>query len=256
MCIIPEESDDSSETEQTYCKSKAERKAERAQKREECHRQREATNDELESTQEMDGDHEPRYHHEEEIKTHQDKGKGIDPDELGTLEGIDPWELTPKAQLAEYECLKSTYMWLRNRVNQSTYQEKAESARKRHKNSHKHNKESNEDSLPDSSSDNSDQSCHHSKKRKSSQRKAEKKMRAHHHKGWNHPDTVITINNEYLCKEWKKEKSEKQKKRLTNEYKPSHQICSGNLLATVLGQNKESGSSPSESSNSDSECLK
>ena len=171
--IVPEELSDSSETERTYCKSKAERKAERAQKREERRRQCEATNDELESMRETDGDHEPRYHHEEEIETHQDKGKGIDPDKLGTLEGIDPWELTPEAQLAEYECLKSVYMHLRNRMNQSTYQEKAESARKHHKNSCKHNKEPNKDSSPDSSSDDSDQSCHHSKKRKSSQRKAE-----------------------------------------------------------------------------------
>ena len=141
-------------------------------------------------------------------------------------------------------------------MNQSTYQEKAESARKHCKNSRKHNEEPNEDSSPDSSSDDSDQSRHRSKKRKSSQHEAEKKMRAHHHKGWNRPDTVIAINNEYLHKEQKKEKSEKQKKRSMNEYKPSRQIRSGNLLATILGQNKESGSLPSESSNLDSEHSK
>ena len=70
----------------------------------------------------MDGNNEDELHHKPSPKLYLGKGKGIDPREFGALEGVDLHELSPEAQVAEYERLARAYQRMKDIAESGTYQ--------------------------------------------------------------------------------------------------------------------------------------
>ena len=152
------------------------------------------------------------------------KGKGIDPREFGALEGVDLHELSPEAQVAEYERLARAYQRMKDIAESGTYQTEPRNRKPHKKRSKKRNKKSHKDddsssesssesSSDSSSSDSSDSSSsdssrntsedehRKSKRRMASQREAERAMAAYKKRGWQRPDVVVVSNNALLRKE-------------------------------------------------------